>query len=152
MEIIEVKEVSDNLINAMKQLIPQLAPAIAPPTRANLEEIVASSSSHLFIALDRNHSGRIVGTLTLAVYRIPVGVKAWVEDLVVDGNARGQGVATALIHAALKRAAELGAHEVNLTSAPWREAANRLYLHLGFIKSGTNVYNKTTKEDQASKA
>ena len=144
--IIEVTEVSDKLIGALGQLILQLSPSSTLPSRTNLEEIVASSACHLFVAMDENLSGDIVGTLTLIVYRIPVGVKAWIEDLVVDENARGRGVATNLTRAALKRAAELGAQEVNLTSAPSREAANRLYQHLDFVKSGTNVYQKTIND------
>lgn len=152
MEIIEVNEVSDQLVSAFNQLIPQLDPSCEAPSRTNLEEIIASPVCHLFAALDGNQSSRMVGTLTLVVYRIPAGVKAWIEDLVVDEYARGQGVATSLIDAALNRAAELGSHEVNLTSGPWREAATHLYQHLDFVISGTNVYKKTINNSSTSVA
>lgn len=146
MEIIEVNEISDNLVSAFNRLIPQLDPSCAILSRTKLEEIVTSSACHLLVALDGTQSSGIVGTLTLVVYRIPAGVKAWIEDLVVDEHVRCQGVATHLIGAALKRAAELEANEVHLTSGPWREAANRLYQHLGFVNVGTNVYQKTTNK------
>ena len=84
--------------------------------------------------------GRIVGLLTLAVFRIPTGVRAWIEDVVVDESERGQGVGEALTREALRRAEAAGARTVDLTSRPSREAANRLYRRLGFVDRETNVY------------
>ncbi len=81
--------------------------------------------------------------LTLATFQIPTGVRAIIEDVVVDGAARGAGVAAALVQAALDRSAELGARTVDLTSRPDREAANRLYLRMGFAVRQTNVYRRT---------
>ena len=86
---------------------------------------------------------RIVGMLTLAVFLIPTGVRAWIEDVVVDEAARGSGVAADLVEAALARSAALGARTVDLTSRPDRAAANRLYLRLGFEVRQTNVYRRT---------
>jgi len=99
---------------------------------------VASPSSILLIA--RDHGGAVVGTLTLAVFRIPTGVRALIEDVVVDGRARGLGTGTALVGAALARARGAGARTVDLTSRPTREDANRLYLRMGFRARETNVY------------
>ena len=81
-----------------------------------------------------------MGMLTLAVFQTPTGVRAWIEDVVVDDAARGAGVASALVEAALDLADERGARTVDLTSRPSREAANRLYLRLGFELRETNVY------------
>ena len=86
----------------------------------------------------------IVGTLTLVVFRIPTGLRAWVEDVVVDDSARGQGVGSALTREALRRAEAAGARTVDLTSRPSREAANRLYRRLGFEMRETNVYRHST--------
>ena len=103
-----------------------------------------SSSGHrtrrLFVA---RVDGRIVGSLTLATYTIPTGLKAWIEDVVVDGDARGHGVGEALNRAALDEARRRGAKEVDLTSRPSREDANRLYVRLGFEARQTNVYRYT---------
>jgi ribosomal protein S18 acetylase RimI-like enzyme len=78
--------------------------------------------------------------LTLVVFRIPTGVRAWIEDVVVDQDARGRGVGAALNQAAIRLAGEHGARTVDLTSRPSREAANRLYSRLGFVPRETNVY------------
>ena len=84
--------------------------------------------------------GQIVGGLTLAMYRIPTGLKAWIEDVVVDEAARGRGVGEALNVAALEEARRRGAKDVNLTSRPSREVANRLYERLGFHRRDSNLY------------
>jgi ribosomal protein S18 acetylase RimI-like enzyme len=94
----------------------------------------------LLVARDRSAGGRIVGSLTLAVFRIPTGVRAWIEDVVVDTVARGKGAGEALSRTALAIAAERGARSVELTSRPSREAANRLYRRVGFEPRETNVY------------
>jgi ribosomal protein S18 acetylase RimI-like enzyme len=91
-------------------------------------------------------TGQIIGSLTLALFRIPTGMRAWIEDVVVDEAARGQGVGAALNHAALERARREGARTVDLTSRPTREAANRLYKRLGFVQRETNVYRFSLKD------
>jgi ribosomal protein S18 acetylase RimI-like enzyme len=84
--------------------------------------------------------GRIAGALTLATFPIPTGVRAWIEDVVVDSAARGHGVGEALNQAAIAEARARGAVTVDLTSRPSREAANRLYQRIGFVRRDTNVY------------
>ena len=136
--IYEATEVTDELVEAFARLIPQLSSSSAPTSRDELAAIVNSVASILFVA--RDGDGRIVGSLTLAVFRIPTGVRAWIEDVVVDGSARGAGVGEALVAAAVDRAGSAGAKTVDLTSRPDREAANRLYVRLGFEQRTTNVY------------
>jgi ribosomal protein S18 acetylase RimI-like enzyme len=104
---------------------------------AQLEEIIADSATTVFAARDGE---TIVGLLTLVVFRIPTGVRAWIEDVVVDDRARGKGVGGALSHAALSTARQRGARTVDLTSRSSREAANRLYQRIGFVRRDTNVY------------
>lgn len=133
-------QASDELVQAMQKLIPQLSSSNAPPSAKELNEIVSSESSVLFIARVEN---QIVGSLTLATFRIPTGIRAWIEDVVVDESARGHGVGEALNRAALDEAKRRGAITVELTSRPSREAANRLYLRLGFVSRETNVYRYT---------
>ncbi len=105
--------------------------------------MVDSAATHLLVARDGDGpglGGRIVGSMTLVVFRIPTGVRAWIEDVVVDQGARGQGVGEALNRSALEVADRRGARTVDLTSRPQREAANRLYQRLGFVMRDTNVY------------
>jgi len=126
------------IVDAVARLMPQLSSSSPPPTTADLSDVVASPATDLFIALD--DGGTIVGTATLATFRIPTGMRAWIEDVVVDDAARGAGVGHALTTAMLDRARELGCVTVELTSRPSREAANRLYRRVGFVARDTNVY------------
>ncbi|MEJ7583283.1 MAG: GNAT family N-acetyltransferase [Acidimicrobiales bacterium] len=138
-EITEVAEVTPRLVEAFEQLVPQLSRSSPVPTRAQLEEIVASEASVLLVATD-TETGAVVGSLTLVLFRIPTGPRAWIEDVVVDGRARGGGVGEGLNRHALGLAVARGAKTVDLTSRPDREAANRLYRRLGFVVRDTNVY------------
>ncbi len=140
-EVAGVDEVTDELVAAFARLIPQLSSSSPPPSRSDLEEMVASPASVLLVARDAN--GAVVGSLTLALFRVPTGLRAWIEDVVVDESARGEGAGEALVVAATGRAAAAGARSVDLTSRPSREAANRLYLRLGFEPRTTNVYRRT---------
>jgi ribosomal protein S18 acetylase RimI-like enzyme len=130
-------QATSDLVAAVTRLLPQLSSSAAPPTPSQVEEIVTSPATQLLVA---RIDGEIVGALTLVVFRIPSGVRAWIEDVVVDEATRGQGVGDALNREALRLAAEQGAKTVELTSRPSREAANRLYQRLGFKIRDTNVY------------
>lgn len=134
----EVTEVTSEVMAALERLLPQLSTSAPPLTEAELGEIVASPATPLLVA--RGDGGRIVGSLTLALFRIPTGVRAWIEDVIVDEEARGSGVGETLSRAALERAEAAGARSVDLTSRPSREAANRLYRRLGFEPRATNVW------------
>ena len=139
-QIIEAVEVTPELVAAFERLIPQLSSSNPAPTETELAAICESEASVLLIAVDREADDRVLGSLTLAWFRIPTGVRAWIEDVVVDEEARGHGVGELLNRAALDRARGLGAKTVDLTSRPSREAANRLYQRIGFVARDTNVY------------
>jgi ribosomal protein S18 acetylase RimI-like enzyme len=131
--------VDDGLVAAVAALVPQLSSSSPPPAADALERIVASPDATLFVAREGD---RIVGMLTLITFEIPTAVRAWIEDVVVDESARGRGVAAALVQAALDRSSGRGARTVDLTSRPDREAANRLYVRMGFEQRRTNVYRR----------
>lgn len=130
-------EVTEEIVAAFASLIPQLSSSSPPPSREQLARIVASEASVLLLA---RVDGAIVGSLTLATFPIPTGIRAWIEDVVVDESARGRGAGEALNRAAVEEARRRGAVTVELTSRPSREAANRLYVRLGFVARETNVY------------
>ena len=132
--------VTEELVDAMARLIPQLSSSNPPPGRAELDEMVASPVTALFVA---EHGGRIVGALTLVAFRIPTGVRTRIEDVVVDETLRGRRVGERLSEAALAEARRLGARSTDLTSRPSREAANRLYARMGFERRESNVYRYT---------
>ena len=140
-----VEAADQELVGAFGNLIPQLSRSSSPPDFETLDRIAKSEASTLLIARDPN--GAIVGSMTLAMFDIPTGRRAWVEDVVVDTAARGQGVGRLLNERALEIAADAGAKTVDLTSRPTREAANRLYQRIGFEQRDTNVYRyKIDKE------
>ena len=139
-EITPADTVTDELVAVFARLIPQLSSSSTAPTADHLAAIVGAADSVLFVA---RFGGKIVGSLTLAMYRIPTGLKAWIEDVVVDEESRGNGIGEALSRAAVDEARRRGAKHVSLTSRPHRESANRLYLGIGFELYTTNVYRYT---------
>jgi ribosomal protein S18 acetylase RimI-like enzyme len=136
-EVEAVQHVTSELVDATRRLLPQLSASAAPPSAEDLTRIANHQATTLFIA---RRGGAIVGMLTLVTFPLPSGLRARIEDVVVDQDARGQGVGTALTMAALDRAQQQGARSVDLTSRASRVAANRLYQQLGFRLRDSNVY------------
>lgn len=136
-EIRRITQVSDALEEAFARLMPQLSPRLGAPSREVLRRVAGSETGELLAAVAGE---RIVGVLTLAWYDAPSGRKAWIEDVVVDGAARGCGAVDALVRAAVEHAARIGAGKVMLTSNPAREAARALYRKVGFEEVETTVF------------
>jgi ribosomal protein S18 acetylase RimI-like enzyme len=136
--------VDADLVAALTDLLPQLSRSSPPLSAEQLARIVAGPATTLSVA---EEDGKIVGSLTLAAFEILTGRRGWIEDVVTDAAARGKGVASALVNAALAHAATLGARTVDLTSRPGREDANRLYVKLGFEQRTTNVYRYSAAAD-----
>jgi ribosomal protein S18 acetylase RimI-like enzyme len=140
MFIVRVTAVTDDLVEAFERLMPQLNPSYPVPSRRELEMLVSSSASILLVARYPDEAGKISGVLSLIIYRVPTGIHARVEDVIVDEDVRGKGIGEALIRHALNMARDGGADGVGLTSNPKKEAANRLYQRLGFKLWKTNLY------------
>ncbi len=138
-----VLQVNEDLIRAIQGLFPQLTQYSLLPDEESIREIVNSQVTGLWVAI--NDDNKIVGMLSLAIYRTPTGVHAWIEDVVVDHAARRQGVASALTTSACDFARDKGAKAVSLTSRPVREEANILYQKLGFERVETNLYRMNLK-------
>lgn len=140
MKIYKLITVTDEVVRAFEKLVPQLAPDCTLPSKEDLQAIVDSNHTILFMAEEHNE---LLGTLTLVLNKIPTGNKVWIEDVVVDSSARGKGVGEALIQFAVAYVKDQNITSINLTSSPDRVAANKLYQKLGFIKRQTNVYRLT---------
>ncbi|MFC0081334.1 GNAT family N-acetyltransferase [Aciditerrimonas ferrireducens] len=136
-QVEEATEATPELLKALQRLLPQLSASAPPLTEDRLRTLLAHPGVHLFVA---RVGDQVRGTLTLTALPLASGLRATIEDVVVDEEARGQGLGRALTEAALTKAAALGARTVDLTSRPSREAANRLYQRLGFQQRQTNVY------------
>ena len=130
-------QASNELLAGLNQLLPQLSSSAPPLTNSDLEALVRSPASTLLVALDGDV---MVGSLTLVNFLIPTGLRAWIEDVVVDEKCRGLGVGAALVNAAVDECRRQGIRSIDLTSRPSREAANALYRKLGFEQRETNVY------------
>ncbi len=135
------------LAKDVSRLLSQLSDSGAPLGLEEIKKLIDQPCTKLFLARvpisgeeAGEHAFLVVGMLTLVVFRLPSGLRAWIEDVVVDGDHRNKGIGEALVLAALHTARELGAKTVDLTSRPSREAANRLYQRLGFQRRETNVY------------
>lgn len=128
------------IVAAVRRLLPQLSDTAPPPEAYDLESIVTSPATTMLIARDDDRS--IVGMLTLALFRLPSGVRAWIEDVVVDESARRLGAGRTLVEAALSLAADAGAEKVDLTSRPSRDSARRLYETMGFEERTTTVFRR----------
>ena len=126
------------LAAALEVLVPQLSTSNPPPTLAEVTAMLASDAITQFVA--RDDDDRIIGVATLAVFPIPTARRAWIEVVIVAEAQNGHGIGSALTHAMIDRARELGCKTVELTSRPTREAANHLYRKLGFQVRETNVY------------
>ena len=138
MQVEEATAVTTELIDAFARLIPQLSSSSPPPSEAELEAVVTAEDTHLLIS--RDDDGTITGTTTLVVFRIPTGVRALIEDVVVDSAYAGRGISYDIARYALDLARRHGAKTVDLTSRPSRQAANHVYKKLGFEQRETNVY------------
>jgi len=128
---------TDELLTSLNQLVPQLSSSASPLMSDDVEALIGNPAVSVFIA---KNDGAIVGTLTLVVFPIPSGLRAWIEDVVVDEGARGLGAGVALTEAAIAESKRRGAKSIDLTSRPSREVANAMYVKLGFIQRETNVY------------
>ena len=136
-KIRKVVNSSEKVLEEINQLLPQLSKSAKPLNLDDLEGLIECSSTHLYFA---EEDEMVLGMLSLVIFQIPTGVRAWVEDVVVHGKARGKGVGKMLTLTALSEAKQLGALTVDLTSRPSREVANKLYMSVGFEPRITNVY------------
>ena len=136
-EIEVLRDVTEADVPAINRLLAQLSRS-APPLDADaVRQIATWEGNRLLVARE---AGQIIGMLTLVTFPILTGLRAWIEDVVVDESARGRGVGAALSQEAIRLARAADAWTIDLTSRPSREPANRLYQRLGFRLRETNVY------------
>jgi ribosomal protein S18 acetylase RimI-like enzyme len=136
-EVEILSDITDDVVEAFGRLLPQLSSSARPLDAEAIEAISASSAITLLLA---RCDGEIAGTLTLVMFPLPTGVRAWIEDVVVDEKFRGRGVGEELTRTALRLAEAAGARTVDLTSRPSRAAAGRLYERAGFKQRDTRLY------------
>ncbi len=146
-EITVAESASPELRDALNRLVPQLSSSAKPLSDADVVRMTTDHDVVLFVA---KNDDVIVGTLTLVVFAIPSGQRAWIEDVIVDGDVRGLGIGAALTNAAIEEGRRRGVRTIDLTSRPSREAANKLYQKLGFEIRDTNVYRFFIESGQSA--
>ena len=146
-EITVAESASPELRDALNRLVPQLSSSAKALSDADVVRMTADHDVVLFVA---KYDDVIVGTLTLVVFTIPSGQRAWIEDVIVDGDVRGLGIGAALTKAAIEEGRRRGVRTIDLTSRPSREAANALYQKLGFEIRDTNVYRFFIESGQSA--
>lgn len=140
----QIKKFSPSFSSDLQSLISQIGNNYKPITDEEIHEMLSSKNYFLFVARNLG-TNKIVGMITLLIYRIPYSKKGILEDLVVDAEFRRQGIGTMLIQKAISKAREEGAYYLDFTSGPNRESANNLYKKLGFTKRDTNMYHVKLK-------
>lgn len=142
-KIFEITEMSQKVFDTFERLIPQLSSSAKIPTWDELNQLIASDAAHVLAAVDdEDPEEKILGTMTLVIFRIPTGLRAWVEDVVVDQEERGKGIGEKLIRASIEQAKIAGCRTIDLTSNPKRTAAHRLYKRCGFEMRETCVFRR----------
>ena len=138
MRVEVVLEATEEIQAALARLLPQLNPTLPVPDMARLKRLVADPAVTLLVAKDGE---QIVGTTTVIVYTTPFWIKARLDEVVVDVDARAKGVGEALVKAALEVGREKGAQVAELQSGrgEQRQAAHRLYERLGFTIRDSDV-------------
>jgi ribosomal protein S18 acetylase RimI-like enzyme len=132
-----LEKITGEVVEAFGRLLPQLSRSAPPLGQAELEAIVGCPADTLLVA---RSGGVITGTLTLVMFPLPTGMRAWIEDVVVDEAAGRQGIGSALTREAIRIARQAGVRTVDLTSRPARAAAGRLYERVGFTLRESRLY------------
>lgn len=130
------KDVNEWAAYDLGRLLRQLSSEAPLPTQAWLRYML-DSGTRIFIAME---SGKLVGVTLLCQMVGLVGQKDWIEDVVVDLEYRGEGIATKLLEMAKTASRNGPAKSLNLTSNPKRTAARRLYEKLGYYLRDTGVF------------
>lgn len=139
-----VEHATPEMVEAFAHLLPLLSTSARSPSLQELDDICHTQC--LLVARDRSNGSRIVGSLTLVLFHIPTGLRAWIEDLVVDNTVCGKGIGEALMREAVRIATASRAKSIDLTSRPSRTAAHRLYEKIGFTVRDTSVYRYGEKK------
>ena len=141
--ITKLENPTDENVVEIAFLTRQLSSSAVVPNKQIINEILKSPGNHWFVCW---RDGKIVGMLTLILFRIPSGLRGLIEDVVVDESMRRLGYGELLVLKALEFAKQFDVKTIDLTSRPARESANKLYEKVGFTRRETNVWRFETPQ------
>ncbi len=137
-QITRLTEATPEAVNDINALMPQISSKPRHVTQENLQTTL-DSPTQIYVATS---DGRIIGIAQLVITELIARTKCWIEDVTVDEAHRGQGLAKALIDAAIA-GAPANTHSINFTSENVRGEAHALYTKLGFEKRDASVFRLT---------
>jgi ribosomal protein S18 acetylase RimI-like enzyme len=112
------------------------------------DALVRSEDAPTFVA---ERDGRVVGMVTLCVFRTLTGPKAYLDHLVVARDWRRRGIGRALMQYAIEHAGAAGASRIDLTANAEKQAGHALYRSLGFQERDTASFRLNLTEPTAAK-
>ena len=128
-----------SVLKDIRELLRLLDPKAPLLKKNDFLKILSSNNTKYYTVTDTS-SRKVVAMMTLIFFRAPTGLKARIEDIVVQPSHRRKGIGEKLIRVAIHESGRKGAVSLDLTSNPYRREANKLYQNLGFVKRETNVY------------
>lgn len=139
-KLLQLKNAAKNSLKDINWLILQLSLSARKLSFRDFKKIVADKNT-LFFAL--RDGRKIVGMGLLVFLLTPVGLRARIEDMVIDEKYRGQGLGGALTRRLIFEAKVRKARWIEFTSRKDRVATNRFYRKFGFRPRNANAYRLT---------
>lgn len=133
----ESAEIAEQLNDLLVQLSPE-----SKVDQGRLEQIVSSDTAGIIVAKDGE---KIVGMATVNVIQKLAESKAELEDFVVDADQRGKGVASILWDSVIDWCRQKEVVNLEFTSRPARQAAQRFYSKMGAEIRDTNFFRYKIK-------
>ncbi len=115
----------------------KLIPANAAMSTQELEAArVRFRESTALDVLVAEQKGRVIGLLVLSFVSALTGLRAWIDDLVVDPDHRRQGIGRSLVEAAIQRASRRGVTHLFIDTSRGNPDAREFYRACGFREDG----------------
>ncbi len=133
----QLKTADADSLRDINRFLPQLSASGRKLSLADFKKIVKDRNTLLLVVKNKE---AVVGMGTVVFILTPVGLRARMEDVVIDKKYRKRGLGTKLIRKLIGEARRRKARWIEFTSRTDRIITNRFYRRLNFKKRDTNVY------------
>jgi len=140
MDSITIRSANAGDAAALSLLLGQLGyPSDVRDIPARLEKLYAGPGSTVLVA--ETADGEVVAAVTVHLFQAlhTNEPTAWLTAVVVEENARDQGVGAAIVEYAERWAIQHGAQKISLTSATRRQRAHQFYKDHGYEQTGVRL-------------
>jgi GNAT superfamily N-acetyltransferase len=108
----------------------QLRPQVRQPYRETMARVFEGGARMIVVV----YAGEVAGAAVFRVHEnTSVGLRLYVDDLVVDQDARSRGIGRAMLNWLEDEGRRCGCRVVDLDSGTQRERAHRFYFHAGYM-------------------